>query len=74
MLVFSKGETMTSITIAIPDERLLKLKELAARLQVTPEELARVGVEEILTRSEEDFQCAASYVLKKNAELYQRLA
>jgi len=65
---------MTSITIPIPDERLLKLKELAARLQVTPEELARVSVEEILTRSEEDFQAAASYVLKKNAELYQRLA
>ena len=65
---------MTSITIAIPDERLLKLKELAARFQVTPEELVRVSVEEILTRSEEDFQAAASYVLKKNAELYQRLA
>lgn len=65
---------MTSITIAIPDERLLKLKELAARFQVTPEELVRVSVEEILTRSEEDFQRAASYVLKKNAELYQRLA
>ena len=64
---------MTSITIAIPDERLLKLKELAARFQVTPEELVRVSVEEILTRSEEDFQSAASYVLKKNAELYQRL-
>jgi hypothetical protein len=29
---------MTDITIAIPDERLLKLKEIAARLQVTPEE------------------------------------
>ncbi len=65
---------MTSITIPIPDERLLKLKELAARFQVTPEELVRVSVEEILTRSEEDFQSAASYVLKKNAELYQRLA
>ncbi len=65
---------MTSITIAIPDERLLKLKELAARFQVTPEKLVRLSVEEILTRSEEDFQSAASYVLKKNAELYQRLA
>ena len=65
---------MTSITIAIPDERLLKLNELAARFHVTPEELVRVSVEEILTRSEEDFQRAASYVLKKNAELYQRLA
>ena len=65
---------MTSITIAIPDDRLLKLKELADRFQVTPEELLRVSLEEILTRPEEAFQRAVSYVLTKNAELYRRLA
>ncbi|MBI4315378.1 MAG: DNA-binding protein [Chloroflexi bacterium] len=65
---------MTNITIAIPDDRLLKLKEIAARFQLTPEELVRVSLEELLTRPEEAFQRAASYVLKKNAELYRRLA
>ena len=65
---------MTSITIAIPDDHLLKLKELATRFQVTPEELVRVSLEEILTRPEEAFQRAVSYVLKKNVELYRRLA
>ncbi len=65
---------MTNITITIPDDRLLKLKEMAARFQVTPEELVRVSLEEILTRPEDAFQRAANYVLKKNAELYQRLA
>ena len=65
---------MTSITIAIPDEQLSRLKELAARFHVTPEELVRVGVEEVLARPEEDFQRSVEYVLNKNAELYRRLA
>ena len=65
---------MTSITIPIPEEHLLRLQELAARLKTTPEELAKVGVEEILSRSDEDFERVADYVLNKNAELYRRLA
>ena len=65
---------MTSITIPIPEEHLLRLQELAARLKTTPEELAKVGVEEILSRSDEDFERVAEYVLSKNAELYRRLA
>ena len=65
---------MTNITIAIPDDRLLRLKEIADRLQITPEDLVRVSLDEILTRPEEAFQRAVKYVLKKNAELYRRLA
>ncbi|MEW5958226.1 MAG: CopG family transcriptional regulator [Chloroflexota bacterium] len=65
---------MTTITIALPDDRLLRLKELAKTLKITPEELVRVSIEELLTRPEEAFQQAVEYVLKKNADLYQRLA
>ena len=65
---------MTNITIAIPDDRLVKLQEIAARFQITPEELVRVSLEELLTRPEDTFQHAVSYVLQKNAELYRRLA
>jgi len=65
---------MTAITIALPDERLQKLQEIAVRLQVAPEELVRVSVEELLTRPEEDFRRALDYVLNKNAELYRRFA
>jgi predicted transcriptional regulator len=65
---------MTTITVAIPDDRLLKLQEIAARLQVTPEALVRVTIEELLSRPEEAFRQAADYVLSKNAELYRRLA
>jgi hypothetical protein len=65
---------MTTITITLPDDRLLKLKEGATRLSVSPEELVRVSIEELLSRPDEAFQRAVNYVLEKNAELYRRLA
>ncbi len=65
---------MTTITITLPDDHLVKLKEMAARLGVTPEDLARVSIEELLSCSEDGVQRAITYVLTKNAELYRRLA
>jgi antitoxin FitA len=65
---------MTTITIQLPDEYLHKLQEAAARFQVTPEELARLGIEELLSRPDEVFRQAAQYMLQKNSELYRRLA
>ena len=64
---------MTTITISLPDDRLRQLQELAARFQIAPEELLRVSLEEILTRSDETFQQAVRYILAKNADLYRRL-
>ncbi|MGQ9629188.1 MAG: ribbon-helix-helix protein, CopG family [bacterium] len=69
-----KGVAMTAITITLPDDSLLKLKEIAANLGVSPEELVRASIEELLTRPEEDFKQAVDHVLEKNAELYRRLA
>ena len=65
---------MTTITIGLPDERALRLKEMAARLGLSPEELVRVSVEELLARPDEEFERAVDHVLKKNDELYRRLA
>jgi predicted transcriptional regulator len=65
---------MTSITITLPENRLAKLREIAARLNVTPEDLARVSIEEVLARPDEAFKQAAEYVLQKNSDLYRRLA
>lgn len=65
---------MTTITISLPDDRLQKLREIATRLSVAPEELVRASIEELLNRPEEEFQQALAYVLNKNAELYRRLA
>ncbi len=55
---------MTIITISLPNDRL----------QVAPEELVRVSIEELLARPDEEFRKALEYVLNKNAELYRRLA
>jgi antitoxin FitA len=65
---------MAFITINIPDEQLQKLQQLARDSQVSSEELLRVNIEEWLTRPQDEFIQAADYVLKKNAELYRRLA
>ncbi|MBA3767584.1 MAG: ribbon-helix-helix protein, CopG family [Acidobacteria bacterium] len=65
---------MSTITIAIPDERLRQLQEAAARLGVSPEDLVRVSIEDLLAGSDEKFKSAADRVLEKNAELYRRLA
>ena len=65
---------MHTITITLSDGRLAKLQEIAARLHIAPEELARASVEDLLARPEETCQHAIDYVLKKNAELYRRLA
>ena len=65
---------MASITVTIPDEQLEKLQQLARDSQVSPEDLVRANIEGWLGASNDEFNQAASYVLKKNAELYRRLA
>ena len=65
---------MSTITVALPEERLVKLSELAEQLGVAPEDLVRVSVEELLARPESGFEQAVQHVLEKNAELYRRLA
>lgn len=65
---------MNTITVTLSDDRLTKLKEIAARFNIAPEDLVRVSIDELLTRPEETFQQAAQYVLDKNSELYRRLA
>ena len=65
---------MTSISVTLPNDRLLKLQEIATRLGVTPEDLVRISIEELLARPDDAFQQAVDYVLNKNAELYRRLA
>jgi len=65
---------MSAITINLSEERMRQLREIAARLGISPEELARVSVEELLAKPDEKFEEATRRVLEKNAELYRRLA
>ena len=65
---------MASITIDLTDDQLRELQETAARFGVPPEDLVRARIEDMLTGRESNFERLTEYVLKKNAELYQRLA
>ena len=65
---------MTTFTITLPDERVKKLREIADRFRVAPEELVRASLEELLTRPMEDFQTVLERILNKNADLYNQLA
>ena len=65
---------MKQITVALSDEQLQQLEAMAARLNVAAEELARVGIEELLRQTDDEFRKVLEYVLTKNAELYKRLA
>lgn len=65
---------MSKITITIQDKHLQKLQDSADRLGVSLENLLLMSVEELINQQEQTFQTATDYVLKKNVELYQRLA
>lgn len=65
---------MSSITINLQDEQMVRLQEIANRLGVSVEDLARVSIEELIAAPDERFERAADYVLKKNEDLYRRLA
>ena len=65
---------MSTLTITLSEDRLVRLQEIASRFNVRTEDLARVGIEELLRQPDETFKQAAEYILSKNAELYRRLA
>jgi predicted transcriptional regulator len=65
---------MTKFAIELEDERVQKLHKRAEKSGLTPEMLLRARVEAWLDDDEKSFEAAATYVLKKNAELYRRLA
>lgn len=51
-----------------------RLQAIASSLGVNAEELAQAAVADLLSVGEDDFEAAATRVLQKNRELYQRLA
>jgi hypothetical protein len=61
-------------SIDLSDAQAERLRHEAERLGLSPEDLARAVVADILTAPDEDFQKAASDVVRKFEELYRRLA
>ena len=69
-----ESNSETTFHLAVSPESARRLAELAGEAGVQPEEFLRASVEEWLSRPRTDFAEAAAYVLKKNADLYRRLA
>ena len=67
-------EPRMKLSIELSEAENEKLRAEAARLGVEPETLARAALADLLSSEEEDFRAAAEHVLRKNQELYRRLA
>ncbi|HEU4594444.1 MAG TPA: hypothetical protein VFS10_04680 [Pyrinomonadaceae bacterium] len=65
---------MKTLELNLPEPTATKLEEAAERLNLSPEELLLLSLEEKLAQLDAQFRSAADYVLEKNAELYKRLA
>ncbi len=62
------------VSIELSVAQAQQLEAEASRLGVQPEQLARAAVADLLDREQSDFEAAARRVLRKNEELYRRLA
>lgn len=62
------------LSIELTDADGERLQEEAARLGVSVERLAGAAVTDLIARERDDFESAVEIVLRKNRELYRRLA
>jgi hypothetical protein len=62
------------LSIDLSPAQVERLRLEAERLGLTPEDLARAAIADLLAGAGEDFTAAAERVLRKNEELYRRLA
>jgi hypothetical protein len=61
-------------TITLPDTNWSELEAKANRLGVTPEDLVRIGIDDLLSRPDESFQMVVEDLLKRDTQFFQRLA
>lgn len=62
------------LAFELPPAQSEKLRDEAKRLGLTPEELARAAVADLLGTPDAEFRAVAARILEKNKELYRRLA
>jgi hypothetical protein len=62
------------LTIDLSPAQAERLRHEALRLGLTPEDLAHAAIADLLATPDDKFRAAAERVLRKNEELYRRLA
>jgi len=65
---------MTTLTLKLDDSRAAILREKAERYGLKIEDLVIASIEDLISRTDEDFEKAARKVLSQNKDLYRRLA
>jgi len=65
---------MEKLTITLTEEIATQLKDASKKVGIKPEDFMLVSLQEKLENLDPKFTEAMRYVLKKNSELYSRLA
>lgn len=63
-----------SLHLDLTDEELQLLRDEAARLSLSPENLARITIVNAIRNPRPGFRELAAEIIAKNRELYERLA
>jgi hypothetical protein len=63
-----------TLNLELNEQQIRRLQEIASRLNVSVNDLAKAAINDLLAKPDSDFERAAAHVLKKNADLYKRLA
>ncbi len=66
--------TGMKLAFELPPAQADKLREEAKRLGLTPEDLARAALADLVGTPDAEFRAATARILQKNQELYGRLA
>jgi hypothetical protein len=70
----SRYSTGMKLAFELPPAQAEKLRDEAKRLGLSPEDLARAALADLLGTPDAEFRDAAARILHKNQELYRRLA
>ena len=65
---------MAEVTVTLSTEELQRLKDLGEREGLTVDQVVKLGIQELINQPDESFRKAVQHTLRKNAELYRRLA
>ena len=62
---------MTTITVTVPEDLLVRLAPIAESFNVTIEELVRLSIEDLLSRHDASFHGSTAHMLDETGELDQ---
>ena len=65
---------MAEVKISLSPDELKRLEDIGRQEGLTVEQVAKLGIQDLMNQPDEAFRLAAERILKKNAELYRRLA